>query len=63
MSDGSGFKVGDTVRMKSGGPLMTVSNINDGAVYCEWFGADGKVARDSFRPEQLKPSDNGLRIK
>jgi len=44
------FKIGDTVQLKSGGPVMTIANIGDytmsgvkkGAL-CEWFaGAEKK---------------------
>ncbi len=34
------FEVGDTVRLKSGGPLMTISWIDEDEVRCEWFVAD-----------------------
>jgi uncharacterized protein YodC (DUF2158 family) len=40
-------KTGDTVRLKSGGPIMTVVGVNrgkDGAdVWTLWFGFDGKL--------------------
>jgi uncharacterized protein YodC (DUF2158 family) len=29
--------VGDTVRLKSGGPVMTVSNIREGVIVCSYF--------------------------
>jgi uncharacterized protein YodC (DUF2158 family) len=34
------LKVGDVVQLKSGGPMMTISWIEDDQAYCEWF--DGK---------------------
>jgi uncharacterized protein YodC (DUF2158 family) len=41
------FKVGDVVRLKSGGPAMTVTSVEPGegdgghAVFCIWFNAKG----------------------
>lgn len=52
------FKIGDVVRMKSGGPRMTVSGEADGgALTCRWFNQDGRkfdVQHASFKPEVLE---------
>ena len=35
------MKVGDTVRLKSGGPLMTVSSLlESNEIMCTWFNGD-----------------------
>lgn len=31
------FEVGQVVRLKSGGPDMTVGEIKDGVAFCGWF--------------------------
>ncbi|MFA5849925.1 MAG: DUF2158 domain-containing protein [Bacteroidales bacterium] len=31
------FKVGDTVKLKSGGPIMTINEINGNEISCQWF--------------------------
>ena len=51
------FKVGDRVELKSGGPTMTVSNLNNnGTVHCIWFpSSDATVPSGfSFHPATLK---------
>jgi uncharacterized protein YodC (DUF2158 family) len=55
------FQVGDIVRLKSGGPLMTIEAIQDdedNAILCVWFCENEKKA-DSFIPETLI-KDEGL---
>jgi uncharacterized protein YodC (DUF2158 family) len=46
------FKAGDTVRLKSGGPLMTIVWVEGEECYCQWFD-DKKVAGSKFRLVQL----------
>ena len=54
---------GQTVRLMSGGPLMTVEMIGPGAAggtyaHCVWF-EDTKVARSSFPVVALMVEDEG----
>jgi uncharacterized protein YodC (DUF2158 family) len=52
------IKEGDTVRLKSGSPSMTVEKItSDGFVSCVWF-VEHKVNRDAFRPSALELYDD-----
>jgi len=52
------FKKGDTVRLKSGGPVMTIGGQEHGGsrVMCEWFD-DGTAKHEFFYPEQLKSAN------
>lgn len=47
------IKEGDTVRLKSGGPLMTVEYTDNGKVDCVWF-VDGKLFRETFDKRSLE---------
>lgn len=48
------FAIGDTVRLKSGGPLMTVVLVKDDTCDCVWFGHDwDKVCEQGFLDELL----------
>ena len=42
------FKVGDQVKLNSGGPVLTVEKAEAGKVVCQWF--DGKKARKAEFP-------------
>ena len=49
------FKSGDQVRLKSGGPDMTVSHVSelgDGEIRCHWFGGK-KLEWGQFHPGEL----------
>lgn len=47
------FNAGDCVKLKSGGPAMTIARVTDGGIECSWF-ADGSLQHGSFTPESLK---------
>jgi uncharacterized protein YodC (DUF2158 family) len=49
------FKPGDLVRLRSGGPVMTLQQVSyDGeSVYCQWF-VNGKLHTGQFPPSSLK---------
>ena len=54
------MNIGDTVRLKSGGPVMTVSNpkSSNGLTECHWFnqtGAEFTQKWAEFKAEMLKP--------
>ena len=57
----SGFKVGDLVMLKAGGPVMTVNDVPDGAyvrVYrCQWF-AGKKLDSGTFMREELVAAES-----
>ncbi|MHC2993900.1 MAG: DUF2158 domain-containing protein [Candidatus Atribacteria bacterium] len=48
------FQNGETVRLISGGPIMTVRSISeyDGDVHCQWF-AGKKLESGEFPPDSL----------
>jgi len=50
-----GFEVGDVVRLKSGGPAITVSGFKDGDVWCNWFVENHDIPKVHwFMPEMLE---------
>jgi len=51
------FQVGDVVKLKSGGPAMTVKEVSDRGIICNWFDQDGKVQRQGFASGQLVTTD------
>ncbi len=47
------FNAGDVVRLKSGGPKMTVLAENNQTIECQWFDRNGKLHKDSFQTVML----------
>ena len=49
------FQVGDVVRLKSGGPLMTVQQATYADnIVCTWFGENNKRMSEGFHPRTLQ---------
>lgn len=46
------LKIGDTVKLNSGGPTMTVCNVNDTMIECEWF----DPSKDCVRTHEFRTS-------
>jgi uncharacterized protein YodC (DUF2158 family) len=56
------FKVGDTVRLKSGSPRMTVVQITDsGWCVCKYFDRDLREQTGSYPPDALGADSGGMR--
>lgn len=59
------FKTGDPVKLKSGGPEMTVKNYNEDKyaddelmVDCDWFDKNDTKQSDTFHEDQLEIVSN-----
>ena len=50
------MKAGDTVQLKSGGPLMTVEKITNQTASCQWFD-DKNLKEAEFLVSSLKEVD------
>ncbi len=50
------LKVGDTVRLKSGGPCMTVRSVDGKDVICNWFAGE-RLEQEVFIQEALERSE------
>jgi uncharacterized protein YodC (DUF2158 family) len=53
------LRSGDLVRLRSGGPLMTVTGIEGDQVNCVWTDLDGHIGSERFPIATLEP---GIRI-
>ena len=48
------FEKGDVVRLKSGGPKMTVDEVEESQVYCVWFDDKNTRKQDRFEAATLE---------
>ncbi len=51
---GESLAVGEVVRLKSGGPSMTVEALREVQVRCGWFDKAGNLHRDLFDPATIE---------
>lgn len=50
-----GLKIGDRVRLRSGGPLMTVVQVmSNHSLFCKWFDETGNLQGVDFPPATLQ---------
>ena len=47
------FKIGDTVRLQSGGPLMTVKKISNQILICRWFNNNNNLQSSRFHRNEV----------
>jgi uncharacterized protein YodC (DUF2158 family) len=52
------IKPGDVVRLRSGGPLMTVESVESGVARVVWIDDRQQTHRESFAPEALVTETN-----
>lgn len=55
---------GETVKLKSGGPLMTISHVDreNDLFHCEWFDSKGELKSGEFFSTSLKIDDGNISV-
>jgi len=56
------FAKGMAVRLNSGGPLMTVREVNGDTITCDWFDKEERLRNAEFFVDQLKEDSAGAKI-
>jgi uncharacterized protein YodC (DUF2158 family) len=56
------FKVGDVVKLKSGGSTMTVEKVEGDDITCAFKHEDGQMEREVFKSAMLKIIPQGMKI-
>ena len=54
---GEAIAAGDTVRLKSGGPVMTVAWVRDDGASCQWFDSKNELKTGFFQLESIVKDD------
>jgi len=49
------MQIGDVVRLKSGGPKMTLTDIEEASISCVWFDRNGKRQTGVFPAATVEP--------
>jgi uncharacterized protein YodC (DUF2158 family) len=62
MDESRTFDAGDTVRLKIGGPLMTVLSVAGDECCCIWFGEGARLEHGSFECEVVEFVERGRRL-
>lgn len=53
LTEKASFKVGQVVRLNSGGPEMTVTDVKAGYVATAWFSTGDEIKEATFWPETI----------
>lgn len=54
------YDIGNMVRLNSGGPLMTIEEIDDEVITCRWFDTDNNLHSSQFYKNEVKlDTENG----
>ena len=52
-SDDEKYEIGNTVRLNSGGPLMTIEEIDDEVITCRWFNTENDLKSAQFYKNEV----------
>jgi uncharacterized protein YodC (DUF2158 family) len=54
------LSMGDTVRLKIGGPLMTILSLSEDECCCMWFGEGARLEHGSFERDMIELVERGV---
>jgi uncharacterized protein YodC (DUF2158 family) len=54
------FTVGDVVELRSGGQDMTVVEVDQDGIVCQWFSRSGSLRRDKFQSTCIQKTVGSL---